>query len=90
VNTLFGMRVITSLAAVTPGGRIKVYPKRRAKSSSHWRRMDKKWRKRYGFKPDQPAMFKMAGGIVGPETLVVHPALMPKLRAAVHSSGGAS
>lgn len=77
---LHGIRVIESLAAVERV-RARVYPKRKAKSTRHWLRMDKKWRKRFGFR-EKPCMYKTGGEIVG-EAFIVHPALMPQLRAAL-------
>ena len=53
--------------------RVRVYPKRKAKSDSHWRRMDKKWAKRYGHK-QEPMMYVMPHGIV------THPILLSRIR----------
>lgn len=41
-------RIIESEACTEPGPRVKTYPKRKARTPAHWRRMDKKWLKRYG------------------------------------------
>jgi hypothetical protein len=78
---LAGVPIIESVGAVTRE-RVRVYPKRKTQSPRHWRRMDKKFLKRYGHSL-KPAMFKMAGGIAGRDTFVVHPALMPQIRAAL-------
>lgn len=69
-----GLKVVVSEHAMQDGGRVKAYPKRKAKSPSHWRRMDKKWRKRYGFKKE-PCMYRF-----GSNHLIVHPSLYAKLR----------
>lgn len=82
---LHGIPIIESWAAVERS-RARIYPKRKAKSPRHWQRMDKKWRKRFGFK-EKPAIFKAAGGVVGRETFFVHPALMPEIRRALSRSG---
>jgi hypothetical protein len=76
------LRIIQSVAAVTRE-RARVYPKRKAKSRRHWLRMDKKFLKSFGMK-ETPAMFMLADMGMG-ESLVVHPALMPKLRALTHA-----
>lgn len=60
----------------------KVYPKRKAKNASHLRRMNNKWRKRYGF-TYKPTIFQMG------DMFIVHPALMPTLRAASPTNGDA-
>ena len=74
-----GVRVYESLAAVERS-RAKLYPKRKAKSPRHWARMDKKWRKRFGFR-EKPCVF-YSNNSMG-EAFFVHPALMPQLRAAL-------
>jgi hypothetical protein len=84
-----GVKIIESPMATEQGGRVKVYPKRKAKSESHWRRMDKKWRKRYGF-TRKPCMYwintaAMLFGSRDEKVLVVHPSLMPQVRAAMTS-----
>ena len=83
LNTLFGLPVIQSFAAIGPSRRARRYPKRKARTAAHWRRMDKKWLKRYGYTPGEPQMYKLRSPLDGRETLIVHPALMPKLIAAV-------
>ncbi len=70
---LQGMRLIESPSACTYV-RNRTYPKRHAKSKRHWARMDKKYRKRYGMRL-VPAYFQMG------DTFIVHPALMPEIRA---------
>jgi hypothetical protein len=87
---LAGIKVIESAAATEQGGRVKVYPKRKAKSEAHWRRMDKKWRKRYGY-ARKPCMYMMNTaatlfGSRGDRVLVVHPSLMPQLRATIQTA----
>lgn len=67
----------------------KTYPKRRAKSASHLRRMNKKWLKRYGYKY-APGAFLMDtsalslgfgdGAPYGRQILFVHPSLMKEVR----------
>ncbi len=79
-----GIRVIESLMAVERS-RARTYPKRKAKNPRHWLRMDKKWRKRFGF-TEKPCMYKTSGQITG-EAFIVHPALMPRLRAALSQGG---
>ena len=53
--------------------RVRVYPKRRAKSRRHWQRMDKKWRKRYGHRAI-PTVYHAPDGR-GNVLLVAHPTL---------------
>lgn len=81
-NQLSGMKVLVSENAVQDGGRVKTYPKRKAKSVSHWRRMDKKWRKRYGFKKE-PCAYRL-----GSNHLIVHPIIYAKLRAELGKDDG--
>jgi hypothetical protein len=86
------IRIIESEFATREGGRVKTYPKRKAKSESHWRRMDKKWRKRYGF-ARVPCMYRMktplwAFGADAGEYLVVHPSLVAQLRASLRRIEG--
>jgi hypothetical protein len=73
LSPLSGIRIVYSTAACTYE-RNRTYAKRRAKSAAHWRRMDKKYLKRYGQR-SVPAMFTMQAGLVSGPTLVVHPAL---------------
>jgi hypothetical protein len=84
------MRMVESWHAVQQGGRVKRYPKRRAKSERHWRRMEKKWTKRYGFK-QEPCAYRMDGSALGMpyDMLVVHPTLAPQYRSALRRSGDA-
>lgn len=72
LSSLAGCKIIESPDAFKRI-RVRTYPRSHAKSPRHWRRMDKKWRKRYGFY-NKPVMFQMF------DTLFVHPALMPTLR----------
>jgi hypothetical protein len=63
------------------------YPKRRAKSAIHHRRMQKKWLKRYGTYI-KPAMYWVQHPMApGGKLLVVHPALLPELRASCKNAG---
>jgi hypothetical protein len=71
--TLYGMRVYESPLAVKPAKQAKPYARRRAKSASHCRRMNKKWLKRYG-SVSEPCMFMTNG------SLIVHPTLMGTIR----------
>jgi hypothetical protein len=71
-----GLKVVVSEHAVKDGGRVKTYPRRKAKSAAHWRRMDKKWRKRYGFRRE-PCMYRMGN------TVIAHPSLYAQLRASL-------
>jgi hypothetical protein len=63
----------------------KVYPKRKARTPAHLKRMNKKWLKRYG-STATPAAFLMncsALGHPGKQILFVHPTLMaliPQMR----------
>jgi hypothetical protein len=75
-----GMPLIESVHALEETKeRIKPYARRKAKTEAHWRRMDKKWRKRYGFVM-KPAIF-----ILGGNTIVAHPTLAAKIRAEVRA-----
>jgi hypothetical protein len=86
MNNLFpspigAVRIIESIAATQPGDRVRRYPKRKGKTAAHWRRMDKKWRKRYGFR-QEPCMYMINTPLYGfGETIVAHPVLAAKLRA---------
>lgn len=53
--------------------RAKIYPKRRSKNDSHFRRMDKKWLKRYGYK-NVPTSYQMGN------TIVAHPEIVRQIR----------
>lgn len=66
-NPMPGVRIYYSTAAAEQV-RNRTYSKRRAKSLRHWTRMDKKYRKRYGFHA-VPAIYRMG------DVFVVHPAL---------------
>lgn len=77
------VRIIESVYATKDGGRVRTYPRRKAKSESHWRRMDKKWRKRYGFHRVPCAYWVDAPAWGWPPCsryLVVHPSIAAKLR----------
>lgn len=91
---LFGgprIRLVVTPAATRQGPRVRTYAKRRAKSPRHWARMDKKYRKRYGFQI-LPAAYQAQGGLFGPgETVMfVHPALEFEYRDAIRRAGGIS
>lgn len=61
----------------------RIYARRRARSVAHWRRMNKKWLKRFG-QTATPAAFKIDTGAAfgGPskKILFVHPAMMKVIR----------
>jgi hypothetical protein len=61
----------------------RVYPKRKAKSLRHHKRMNKKWERRYGF-VEKPAAFMLDTrhlmGPSGKQVLFVHPDLMATVR----------
>jgi hypothetical protein len=59
--------------------RQRTYAKRRSKSPAHWRRMDKKYLKRYGMIPECYQMF---------DTWVVHPMLAADLRNTLKTAVG--
>ena len=64
---LNGLKIIvTDQAYITE--RVKKYSKRKAKSESHWKRMDKKWLKRHGHK-QTPRIFLRGNAVY------CHPAL---------------
>lgn len=69
----FGVRILYSDSA-TSRGRTRTYAKRRAKSARHWRRMDKKYLKRYGYNM-VPDAYQLG------DTLIVHPALKAQIEA---------
>lgn len=77
----FGLRIVESPAACTYEP-VRRYPHSRAKSDAHWRRMDKKWRKRYGMRM-VPQCYQMF------DTLVVHPMLADDLRNTLKNAVGA-
>lgn len=75
-------KIVECAWAVMNGQRVKTYPRRKAKTPAHWRRMDKKWMKRYGFK-QQPCVFTINGdalelafGMRQSTVFMVHPSLM--------------
>ena len=61
-----------------PGPRIRTYPRRRAKSDRHWRRMDKKWRKRYGYL--QVPMAYQTANLFGRIVIFAHPVIVDEWR----------
>lgn len=77
--SLSGLKIIVSDNAVKDGARVRTYPKRKAKSPAHWRRMDKKWRKRYGFKKE-PCAYQFGNH------MIVHPSIYAALRTQVNRS----
>ena len=74
----------------------RVYAKRRAKNASHLRRMNNKWKRRYGFvgKPAAYLMdtskFDSVWGWPGKRILFVHPDLMAVARRALSESDAAT
>lgn len=74
------LRLIEDSIACVPGPAVRTYAKRKARSDRHWRRMNKKWLKRYGI-TWLPTAWQMD---LGSEiVIVVHPALAPEYRAAI-------
>ena len=73
-NQLMGMKLIVSDHATKDGVRVKMYPRCKARTPAHWRRMDKKWRKRYGFKRE-PTIYQMG------DTIFAHQIMYARLRA---------
>lgn len=76
-------KIVQSPAAVKQGARVRTYAKRRAKSLRHWRRIDKKWRKRFGYR-SEPCAYQMTDGC-GNILLIVHPILYPQYAAALRA-----
>jgi hypothetical protein len=75
-----GIRIIESEIAVRRE-RIKTYPKRKARPPAHWTRMDKKWRKRYGFREvPQMYIFQANRDLHTPGAVLVHPSQAALLR----------
>lgn len=63
----------------------RVYPKRRAKNAAHLRRMNNKWKRRYGMRAE-PGAFLMDLSLTGlgrGKVLFVHPTLMDAARQAI-------
>lgn len=82
---LCGMEVRQSLHAVT-SEQARKHEKKPWQSESYHKRIDKKWRKRFGIRY-VPCMYKLGRAATGGrEVLMVHPDLMPKLRAATQAS----
>lgn len=82
---IFGTRVIQSELATRDGGQAKKFPKRKAKTEAHHRRMNKKWLKRYGT-IREPAMYWLDPSLLGDphhrfasKVLVCHPSLYPNI-----------
>jgi hypothetical protein len=74
------LRLIEDPIAALPGPPARTYARRRAHSRSHWRRINKKWLKRWGI-TWIPTAYQMD---LGHEIwIVVHPALAPDYRAAI-------
>jgi len=82
---LFGMDVRESLHAVT-AEQLRKHEKKPGQSESYHKRINKKWRKRFGM-TQIPCMYKIGAQYTGTgrEALVVHPDLMPKLLESVRS-----
>lgn len=72
-----GICILESIYACTYV-RNRTYAKRRARSPRHWERIDKKWRKRFGFHVEPHAYMS------GTDTLIVHPLLATQYRAAIN------
>lgn len=53
--------------------RAKIYPKRRSKNDSHFRRMNKKWLKRYGYK-NVPTAYEIG------DMIVAHPEIVRQIK----------
>lgn len=78
--SLFSIDIRQSLLAVKTAP-ARIHKKRRNQSTAYHARVQKKWTKRFGT-TSTPCMFKMRDPWTGRETFVVHPSLMPALRAA--------
>jgi hypothetical protein len=81
------VKIIQDANALTRA-QAKVYPKRKAKNEAHRRRMNHKWLRRYGY-TYTPAMYQMdlaATGLGSGKVVIVHPALMPRLRSALNGT----
>jgi len=79
MDNLYGLAIRESVHAVTIS-QWRVHKKQPWHSDSYHKRVMKKWLKRFGVR-HVPAMYKIGAAIAGRETLVVHPDLMPRLRA---------
>jgi hypothetical protein len=77
------VKIFESDAAVQRGDPVKVYPKHKARTPAHLKRMRKKWIKRYGY-TQVACIFEMRNGLFGANEriIVVHPSLARQLRAA--------
>ena len=74
------LRLVENSGAMLPGPPARTYARRRARSRHHWKRINKKWLKRYGI-TWIPTAYQMD---LGHEIwIVVHPALAPEYRAAI-------
>ena len=91
MNAIYGMPIVQSaLALETTNVPVRVHKQRRCMSASYHRRVQKKWTKRFGY-VKQPCMWKVsprAAGLTGQDYFVVHPSLMPKIKAAMTSRSG--
>jgi hypothetical protein len=74
------VRIYESSAAVEQGPRVRTYARRRARTEAHWRRMDKKWLKRYGYRM-LPTAYRV--DLPHETMVVVHPLLVREFRARV-------
>lgn len=78
---IYGMEVRESRFAVTREPARK-HEKKAGQSDNYHRRITKKWLKRFGQRA-VPCMYRLGPQITGREVLLIHPELMPKLKAAV-------
>ena len=86
MNSILGMPVQESLHAVKVTTTVnRPHKKRHNQSDAYHRRISKKWKKRFGVtKTETPCIFMMdlrAVGLGTGKALLVHPALMPGIRA---------
>lgn len=93
MNALFGMKIVESTMALERTNvPAREHVRRRWMADNYHRRIQKKWLKRFGT-VSKPCMFQFdprAAGLPGEPYLLVHPALMPQLRAAVKLQSRAS
>lgn len=76
------LHLVEDASAVLPGPPVRTYAKCRAKSESHWRRMNKKWLKRYGI-TWLPTAYQMDLG--HQIWIIVHPTLTREYQAAINA-----
>lgn len=83
------VKIFESEAAVQRGDPVKVYPKHKAATPAHLKRMRKKWIKRYGYK-QVPCIYEMRNGLFGANEriIVAHPSLAWQIRAAFQRING--